>query len=368
MTDLNESTTCNQCDLIIDDDLSSSIECNICSSWVHGDVKCSGLKKTALKHMKRVVWACPSCIDFMKRCRSEDRPRLDLEVGLDELKSEVRQVRDQNFFLFEENKKLTAKIIDLRKIIASLKRPSRSGSGGIGSKSQDNNSSSSKVKTSDVFDQSKVSVCSVNDSNIFNLCDPTSPEINVNEPVLVQHRPLGTTQVNKPKINLFADSHGRGLLKMVQTKVESLISVNLFPSAPMKYYVSSLISEAKARPKGVLSETNVLLGGVNDVSKESIESCLKLLEENADSLRNMIVVETPFRFDDANLNQLIKQQNDRLMELCTKLKWKFVSVNFALCRAHYTSHGLHLNAKGKKLISHLISECVSHVDIDFLKL
>lgn len=347
---------CGQCDLAIDDSVSDSISCDICEQWVHAHEKCSKLKKTAFKKMKNVDWVCPNCIDFGKKCRNQNQASLD--VGLSQLQSELKEVRDLNHILFSENKTLTAKIHNLNKVIVNLNRSIKksikknptqvTGSPRSGLRpSLDRETNLSQVSNSDINVSVNLSdsIC-LNDSKISYVHEPVSEVL---EPNRANH-----------EVRLFADSHGRGLQRLMQPKCNhDKIQVNFFPSAPTLYYAKNLVLDSNgctSKP----SASNVLMLGVNDTSDVSVDSTVELLENNVNKLKNLAIVEAPYRYDKPHLNKFIKKQNDRFRDLCNKLKWRFVPLNFALCRVHYTRQGLHLNGKGKNVISCLISDVVSN--------
>lgn len=370
-----EPAICGQCDSIIDDSTSTSIRCDICHDWVHADEKCSKLKKTIFRYIKNIDWVCPTCIDFGKKCRSKNKN--DLQAGLIKLQEEIKQVRNMNFILFEENKTYLAKIETLRRINSGLKKS-------LKHKNQNDkntsNISNSKLELSlNTSKNLSNSNLSINDTlervtkPTVNKATQTAPhnnkaassEININRnkqglktkcSLTGQQMTTSDLVSGKKQIQIYSDSHGRGLQNLVHNKcgADTPVTVNFCPGAPMQYYVTQLTDKTNLDPNTI----QIVMGGVNDTRDMTVNASIDFLEKNSSKLNQIAIVETPYRYDRLHLNKYIKKQNDRLKEICQKHNWKFIPINFALFRLHYTRAGLHLNFQGKNVVSTLISHTI----------
>lgn len=299
----NSEPLCGQCNQAIVDTECDSIQCDMCSKWVHAWRECSKLKKTLFKTLKKNdTWVCPNCLENGKRSLEE----------IAKLKEELKETRDLNFFLFTENKALIQKVSSLESENAEFQNRPRP------------NLLSPAVTTNLAKEA----------------CEPSSNF--KSGPIL-------------NKVHLIGDSHVRGLRALVKLSNEDTVGLcnldvtaDFYPGAPMHVFSDKLKN----------SETvNILVGGVNDTSIESVNKSIECLEKSSRTGKpeRMVIVETPYRYDCVNFNKDIKAQNIRLKELCCKLGWHFVHVNHALFRMHYTGHGLHLNRKGKILLGKLIA-------------
>jgi hypothetical protein len=350
-SNLNDSViACNQCNLAIVDTVSDSIQCDGCDRWYHSWKECSGLKKTLFKMIrKNDSWACNSCIELCKMLNSQDQTAL---------KSEMLEVRELNRLFFDENKKLKAKITSLEHQLNELKSSASSVS----------NSSTNDIGLPPTHPQSDsqetASHHSSGDGNVLssqNACVPESSFGDVN------------CNFDFTNVHLIADSHGRRLREILESKLsENSIKVtsDIYPSAPMDYYTKNLdvTRNHKDNKRGRL---NVIIGGVNDTSGNVVDSMINEVGSrfnNSDSCQKdcLVVVETPYRYDDISFNDSIKYQNSKLKELCGRLGWLYVPISFALFRMHYTRHGLHLNKKGKEVVCSLIADSVMKLKTSFL--
>lgn len=308
---------CSKCSVVIVDHDSDSIQCDVCDGWFHATRECSNLKKTMFKLIsKQDMWACPICLKAAK-------DKVDLT---EKIKEELTEVRDLNFVLFEENLKLAAKLKECESELGRLK------------------SMPASIHT------------------------PRSPELPiVASPELGSDVGLDGVVVSdakstnhQPEIRLIGDSHVRNLRPLIVKNLEESptdlpvkVTAEFYPGAPMHKYVENVICNTNRKPNE--NVCSVFVGGVNDTSPESRDRLSTLLESNAKSMGRVVIVETPYRYDNIKLNQSISEQNDKLRTLCKTFGWVFVPINFALYRMHYTRIGLHLNSRGKALVCKLIT-------------
>jgi hypothetical protein len=338
----NSSLACGFCDLEIVDSESDSIQCDVCDRWFHAEKQCSSLKKTIFKLMREPdTWVCPACLTWSKSLYRQD--------PVSQLNKELAEVRDLNHILFNENKKLSNKISMLEKQLSDLKlnRPSL----------QDD-----RVPRP-VDQQTQTSqVVKIN-------CDGEPKAKSIIEPC--QDLLLDYTHVH-----LLADSHGRDVRFRLEDRLRqngTTVSSAIYPGAPMHHYVNKIVvnqdqnqNRSTRRRKRTL---NVIMGGVNDTSEESVNKVIQDINSqfsNDEHRPSVVVIETPYRYDDVSLNESIKKQNKRLKEICNSLGCPFISINFSLFRYHYNKKGLHLNDKGKDMLCAIIADSLKRLKSNFL--
>ncbi|KAG8321039.1 hypothetical protein J6590_054992 [Homalodisca vitripennis] len=156
-------------------------------------------------------------------------------------------------------------------------------------------------------------------------------------------------------------SHGRGCgLRLGRSEVGKIcfIEDHTKPGDP----VMSMVDRAGAvATKAKASDYLVLVGGTNCVTEESVERLSPKLDALAVGMQGRVVwVETPYRYDLPQRNNLLKRQNEVLKEKCTKYKWAFLGINSLMDRSCYTRHGLHLNWRGKDILSGVIESYIAY--------
>jgi hypothetical protein len=326
-----DSTKCGQCNLAIEDQESDSIECDVCGRWVHATRECSKLKKSIFKLIRENdPWVCPKCIELCKKNN-------DI---VNELRKELKEVRDLNFIMHEENKSLIKRLKSLELELANLKQKP-------------------------ICELQDIPNCHVNSITPSTHCSPPAAGTDTTG-TLVSSVPLTLSKTQPtPSLRLVGDSHVRNLRPLLQKEHETKhinlnVRADFYPNAPMNVYTKSLAFElqhqVELNPTVTSNSCSVLMGGVNDTSETVVDETMDLLDSNA-SLFNttkLVIVETPYRYDNINLNKAIAEQNKKLSNICSRYGWTFIPINFALYRMHYTTQGLHLNHRGKKLLSRLI--------------
>ena len=101
---------------------------------------------------------------------------------------------------------------------------------------------------------------------------------------------------------------------------------------------------------------------MNDIRKnkmkEALKSVSKFVKENSDL--NIVLIDSPHRYDMipescVNLEVLkFNRQVRKIMKLHSKLKF----LDLKLERNSFTTHGLHLNIKRKKLVSQILARLI----------
>jgi hypothetical protein len=109
----------------------------------------------------------------------------------------------------------------------------------------------------------------------------------------------------------------------------------------------------------------VIWGGVNDIrknnTKEALNSVSKFVNENKEL--NVVLINSPHGFDilpESCVNQGVIKFNRQIRKIMEhQSKVKILEVN--LDRNCFTTHGLHLNNKGKKLVSQDLARLAQHI-------
>jgi DNA polymerase III gamma/tau subunit len=99
----------------------------------------------------------------------------------------------------------------------------------------------------------------------------------------------------------------------------------------------------------------VVWGGPNDVSRNDTKEALKSVSEfvNENKELNVVLINSPHRHDllhESCVNQEVTKFNKQVQKIM-KLQSKVKILELNLDRNHFTTQELHLNSKGKELVS-----------------
>lgn len=168
----------------------------------------------------------------------------------------------------------------------------------------------------------------------------------------------------KKSIVVLADSHGRGLYRYLQCIGEDYdVYVHTKPGAKLK----SIVKEGLPLIQNLSKEDYVIIiAGTNDMNdKEPGQLTIReglnyLLGTNIRT--NIIINSIPYRYDSPHLNDRIYFVNSCITSRLRKYKGAtnliYGEINLFLHRKHYTNHGLHLNKKGKHILSGAIIDTI----------
>lgn len=97
------------------------------------------------------------------------------------------------------------------------------------------------------------------------------------------------------------------------------------------------------------------MGRPNDISRNNTKEALKSVSEfvNENKKLNVVLINSPHRHDllpASYVNQVVTKFNRQVKKIM-KLQSKMKVLEINLDRNHFTTHGLHLNSKGKELVS-----------------
>ena len=104
------------------------------------------------------------------------------------------------------------------------------------------------------------------------------------------------------------------------------------------------------------TDTIIVIGGSNDIDKsvhssKNLTSIVKFLEDTQNT--NVILVEVPVRYDTGvrpHINEQIESYNTKLHKVTKSFKHVRL-IKVTTNREHFTKHRLHLNYKGKEIMS-----------------
>jgi lysophospholipase L1-like esterase len=168
----------------------------------------------------------------------------------------------------------------------------------------------------------------------------------------------------KHKVLIIGDSHTRKCVSLVQENLDIDYRVSSFvkPGAQM----NDITKSAKEEVKSLKSEDLVVIwGGANDISRNNTKKALKLMSEfvNENNELNIVIINSPYRHDldfESCVNQEVTKFNRQLKKIM-KLQSKVKVLELNLDRSHFTTHGLHMNSKGKELVSQKLALMVQHI-------
>ena len=108
-----------------------------------------------------------------------------------------------------------------------------------------------------------------------------------------------------------------------------------------------------------------LWGGSNDIGKNNTNEALNLLMEFVTKHKelNIVIVNSPHRYDlvpTSCVNLEVEKFNRKLNKIM-KLQTNVTKLKLELDRSHFTNHGLHLNFKGKNVVSQNLALVVKNL-------
>jgi lysophospholipase L1-like esterase len=158
----------------------------------------------------------------------------------------------------------------------------------------------------------------------------------------------------KHKVLITGDSHARNCANLLQDNLRIDYKVSSFvkPGAQMNEIKNTASEELKPL-KG--DDLAVVWGGTNDISRNNTKEALKSVSEfvNENKELNVVLINSPHRHDllpESCVNQEVTKFNRQVQKIM-KLQSKVKILELNLDRNHFTTHGLHLNSKGKELVS-----------------
>lgn len=164
-------------------------------------------------------------------------------------------------------------------------------------------------------------------------------------------------------VYIFGDSHARDQAAHLNTALKSTFNVRSVccPGWPLNEVVEKAISRFDIFTALTMHDFIVVVGGSNDTSEAHQRKLLDLYKKLFSGLSNtnIIVCETPFRFDEVEKNTEIATTNNMVAHLCSAFpNATFLPMINSMQRYHFTNHGLHMKESGKRILSGLIANCI----------
>lgn len=174
--------------------------------------------------------------------------------------------------------------------------------------------------------------------------------------------------IDKPRVLIVADSHGRRCSEFLKEELKGQFVVTsiIKPNAPYKEVTKHLNNLACTFTK---KDYVLVMGGTNDVpllkldEKDGVKDTIVDLEEltNLTEKTNLILPSIPYRFDKPSYNDIIKKLNEKLNKRILDISHKTNIIpmpSISMGRSDHTTHGLHLNSKGKRKLCHSIAKLI----------
>ena len=157
--------------------------------------------------------------------------------------------------------------------------------------------------------------------------------------------------------NIFADSHGRGLSQIINSKSKHLVSGFIKPGVK----ASEILKNPLLYKDNIEDDVMILMLGANDIYSNQAIDFLRTLRGFLLQKRNsdIVICTIPLRYDLplwSAVNTEIRKTNRNILMLGKYFKNLVIIDSSNIGRRFHTRQGLHLNFLGKKLISERILE------------
>lgn len=161
------------------------------------------------------------------------------------------------------------------------------------------------------------------------------------------------------RLLIMADSHGRDIYNLLQSKTPANVTAYVRPSAKFNGVTEDIADLVWDLSK---NDNLLVLAGTNDVQHTKVKHILNdvktllLITQHT----NLIIATLPMRHDRPDLDKKLTIINEEIEKLIrqSSSNTKILTLH-DLPRHYYTNHGLHFNRKGKEAIIERILECTS---------
>lgn len=167
---------------------------------------------------------------------------------------------------------------------------------------------------------------------------------------------------SKINLSIVSDSQGRDVSRVINYLSNDKITANgtVMPNAGLLYVVDIALKE-KNDAIAILGRTNDTIDDTTEEVYKQLEGKLRTFEEN----KTIFLCTIPQRHDAVHNDMVhadIQILNNYIAELVARLENVHLIDTQLLKRSCYTSHGLHLNNKGKKELARLIVKKVRQIN------
>jgi hypothetical protein len=162
-------------------------------------------------------------------------------------------------------------------------------------------------------------------------------------------------QDRRPKIVILGVSHAHGFADELLHQSNHCFNTTGYvkPNAGLTELLNTAKNDSS---KFTTTDTIIMIGGSNDIDQSIHDKNLTSKVNFLDGAQNtnVILVKVPVRCDTRarlHINKQIKKYNKKLYKVTKRFKHvKLIAVSTT--REHFTKRGLHLNKKGKEILSH----------------
>lgn len=183
---------------------------------------------------------------------------------------------------------------------------------------------------------------------------------NDNEPSIRMNR------FSKRKMLLCTDSHGRDVAWHINKTSKGLDAYSFIKPGGRAQEVlcTASIEEKKLEDNSCV----VIACGTNDISRNEANSAIDTISNFVKSLKGkqVILIDIPLRYDLPTwscVNSEIERTNGELLNLSRDVSYVTVVRASQAHRSLHTSHGLHLNQRGKKWLAGKICEAAENAEL-----
>jgi hypothetical protein len=329
-------SVCYMCNEVITHNVVTCATCKMCFHADHSGTTMANWKKMG---KKRNGWVCDHCkiksvyaevlgAKNCEECPSKDEIIRQLQQDLAQTQLELRQCKDE-----------------LKRVCTngSFETPKRPVKNRRVSKSKGSKNSPT-----------------VAHSNPFELLAIEEDDVAASPVISNSKRPKSSTPKNRKKrrILLVADSHGQNCSAPLQEAAgpDYDVFVVSHPGAPFDFVVDSATRNAKEFTK---EDHVIILAGTNDFRRKDrpVKFDTSEVKKLAVST-NVLLSHVPYRFDSPSYNHCISRANSWLDKSVDSISALHTVNLTSLKRSHYTRHGLHLNAGGKRKLASILNRAV----------
>lgn len=186
---------------------------------------------------------------------------------------------------------------------------------------------------------------------------PATPSLNVNNSSNNNYNVQGTsntskTSKKKTKVVIITDSMGRCMRELLTASMPDIeVSASVFPGAKFEQCLGIAEQDCKDLTK---QDFVFIMCGTNNTHTLP-PNCRARLDltplRDIQKRTNIVVSAIPYRHDELSYqNPNIGYTNEYLARQCQDIGVNFLQCNAFIRRRHFTTHGLHLNRSGKRVV------------------
>ncbi|KAG8311951.1 PC4 and SFRS1-interacting protein [Homalodisca vitripennis] len=168
----------------------------------------------------------------------------------------------------------------------------------------------------------------------------------------------------RPKLIILADSHGKNLSSMVEQRSSLNVCSYVRPGARFH----QVVEEVEEITKNLTNEDHLLvIAGTNSVETTGVNRLMMDVNSLISSVKhtNLLLATLPMRHDRCELDIKISRVNGEIESISELNKSTVKLLPLHLLPRHlFTTHGLHMNRRGKYQVAKMIKELLQRKDIE----